>query len=1106
MPLGAVVAPGSLPAGMAIGAAENIVASGMEVAADDIPFEEAKKRIALDAAIGLAIPGGIGLAARGIGKRLARPAIDIAEEGGGGIPKAAGAAVIGDAESALPVIRKVEDVVEDPSLPPLDEQADALRNMGLEQFADQPRPFKPRVEAGSLDESIPAEFMGAEVPGLEQFMDRPKRLPPTKKKSSGGGTTPEMKKALREAEAAVEGRNLPKEIKEMVESLPSVEKGSVRLYRWEGKGAVKAGAAGGKEGGVWFEKSPGVYYSKGTPVASGRYIDIPEAEFKKLQADPNATEVQLSADLAKKASPIKPDTDFKFSTAGDIAETEARVTGLGKAKPAKGFDPEKHSLSDFVALKGGLAKDIESSAEAGAYDLTKGRARVGPGNRQFFKAGGMHPDDAIQAAKEAGFFRMDAEVTTDDLLREMDLDIKSLTGTGGTRKWSNLRQDFDISDVGTGKKSIWGGEEGSTRIFSDFAAAVAKADEPASIRARVSSVFRHWGRGYTQALNKMGPEGRALSRRVEGYRRYAEPRISGTAAKYKKAVKGLSDVEFGDVQGSDRRGGNLVDVLDKGHKPMNAKVAAAAQQIQKLTDDVVRQARVFGWDIGEIENYFPHRLDRELPVPGELQPVSGNVLLVHKRARTYNLERHREHLLKNFRRDRAVLEEYFIESYKQLGELAYFGVRRGSASEEIVEAVKAGFVSAKQAKVMKRFNLLEEQHAEALNLIAAMTNPADRRKALEGFTRLTGNTLDTGVDHMMAMARNVNAFISLSTSAIAQTTQIAHIFTEVGGKSLLRGLRDVAKDYSQVAYRAELSGAVFPNFVKEYQKAAGVTAKNRTFMWGLGTMDKNLRIVADASSRQWVKMLEKNAAKGRGYAKESLEALGIRGGRKATEKDFDRIAKMVADRTQFRADVPDLPVAMAHPLGKTVFQFGSFMYAHARWLTQKPISGRGRIAKTARYLAAATVVGEAAQDLRSLLLRHDLIGEDIEELNYNDIKAALGRAAGTRRIPPNHPFWRSVQNIAYVGGLGIYQMVYENIMRRGGVETLLGPTVSRGGDIKRDLVDPFVQGRLDDIRYESVLRRQVPTLLKRQVWDRVLGDPEEQRRGRPSRQRRGRSR
>ena len=180
-----------------------------------------------------------------------------------------------------------------------------------------------------------------------------------------------MTQALQDATTAVEGRNLDAGVQAAVEGLPEPPSGYVRLYRWEGEGAVKAGAAGGKEGGVWWETSPGVYYTPGTPASAGKYVDIPEAQFKKLQADPNATEVQLPTALSAKAKPL----------------VEATVVGPARAKSRGKFDPEKHSLADWTRQQG-IAFGKGEKIPAELADVLGGRKNAG---KFFRKEGGLGP-------------------------------------------------------------------------------------------------------------------------------------------------------------------------------------------------------------------------------------------------------------------------------------------------------------------------------------------------------------------------------------------------------------------------------------------------------------------------------------------------------------------------------------------------------------------------------------------------------------------------------------------------------------------------------------------------------------------------------------------
>jgi hypothetical protein len=118
------------------------------------------------------------------------------------------------------------------------------------------------------------------------------------------GPPSELAAAAAAAERAVSGELLPKAVAFARDALPAPAKGTVRLWRVEGASAKAAGAAAGKTGGNWYERNLGAYATKSTKPGDVRYVDVPEAEFAKLQADPNATEVQLGADLVAKAKSL----------------------------------------------------------------------------------------------------------------------------------------------------------------------------------------------------------------------------------------------------------------------------------------------------------------------------------------------------------------------------------------------------------------------------------------------------------------------------------------------------------------------------------------------------------------------------------------------------------------------------------------------------------------------------------------------------------------------------------------------------------------------------------------------------------------------------------
>lgn len=122
------------------------------------------------------------------------------------------------------------------------------------------------------------------------------------------GMSDDLSRLLAAATEAVEGQNLDPAVQGAMSQLPPVPEGYVRLWRWEGAGAVEAGGSGGKSTGRrgWFERSPGAYYTPGTPPEAGRWLDIPEHEFTRFAADPNATEVLLPEGIAARAEPLIP--------------------------------------------------------------------------------------------------------------------------------------------------------------------------------------------------------------------------------------------------------------------------------------------------------------------------------------------------------------------------------------------------------------------------------------------------------------------------------------------------------------------------------------------------------------------------------------------------------------------------------------------------------------------------------------------------------------------------------------------------------------------------------------------------------------------------------
>lgn len=644
------------------------------------------------------------------------------------------------------------------------------------------------------------------------------------------------------------------------------------------------------------------------------------------------------------------------------------------------------------------------------------------------------------------------------------------------------------------------GERGESPIPLDIAASAIRGAK--ATRKAVRWVAQNYMRPYEKALEVMGPQGRSLANRVRNARDFFERRAGFAVANYLDATERLNDRQFD----------QMIRFLEGETVNVDRATERAAGLVRIELEKVRETADSFGWNIGDIADYFPHRFkdgprpeQAALPVAEQLSERSGRSFLAENRARTYNLERAREKDLKGYRRDRDVVSEYLIDSYKQLSEIAFYGQQRGNR-----DSIK--------------FNS-RNQHIEAYNIIGRITDPVDQAVALQGFRRLTMNETERSFDPALRRLRDINAFISLSTSAIPQTSQVAHIFSDTSLSAVQRAAREVVGDNAAMRREALRSGAMIPVLRGEMRRAAG--GKSTGFMWGLPTMDAQMRVTAVASARHHVANLVKAGdVKG-------LVALGVPRSRALapTEADILRVGRKLSDTTQFRSDTQDIPVGFTSEGGKTVFQFQSFMFRHTAYIADMVRNAPRNPGRLAKFLISAAVLGEMAQDLRAIFLDYDIIGEH-EEFSDATIAQALSRAASGRRVSPfkkdgtvsaSGTFWRAIQNFAYVGGIGIWQSLFENWNRPGPkLINLGGPTVGRSHDLIQNVIEPSANvvretvGGTDEEQEKAIerlgrrapgsLARQVPSVVRRNV-QRFIEEEEalrRERRERDSRRRRER--
>jgi hypothetical protein len=332
----------------------------------------------------------------------------------------------------------------------------------------------------------------------------------------------------------------------------------------------------------------------------------------------------------------------------------------------------------------------------------------------------------------------------------------------------------------------------------------------------------------------------------------------------------------------------------------------------------------------------------------------------------------------------------------------------------------------------------------------------------------------------------------------------------------MKGLYQATRRFKGEWIEAVRSGAISDDISREVARGAGVHSKggwvNNLVMWGLPATDRFMRIVANSTGKFYLRELSAKAASGNKAAIGELARLGIKGGREFTQKDLLRVSKFLADSTQFRPTIENLPAGFTTASGRSRFQFMSFMFAHKEWLqegfrmvrtgtTAQRRSGAKRLAKY--FFATAPFIGEAVNDVRAIMSGYGVMG-DADAWDEKTLQEKLVQLSYSKRIPITGMnetiIWRGLQNIAVTGGIGIFMSVWEGIIR--------------GSQYSRFTALPFVLGPAKErfIRAGEAAMREKPlehpweatkaageTLIPSVIRPFITDDDDERRRSEGSR-------
>jgi hypothetical protein len=551
---------------------------------------------------------------------------------------------------------------------------------------------------------------------------------------------------------------------------------------------------------------------------------------------------------------------------------------------------------------------------------------------------------------------------------------------------------------------------------------------------------------FGRAVSKYGAAGRELAQRANIYRESFERKAGSAVARVDKLIKSLNDAEWAEV----------VNAMETGTQAPG-KLNTVARQLSSILDDVYREARSLGWDIGYIQNYFPHMYEQMSPEmtaalakAGALDPRTGKRLMLPERAMSANLEFSRQlHNTPGWRTDKNVIRDYLMDAYDQLAQIRAFGKRNADGS----------FTPGKQLE-------------HAYDLAAEMGRYGRDAEDLgrEFVERLTGQRApDTGAKYMAA-GRKVTAILSLSMSALSQAAQLHTVPGFTGARNFFKAMKDVMVNPARYYNRALEAGATIPALRSELANVAGGGGVSG-FMWGAPTIDKLGRVVAERSGELFAESLQRSG-KTEALA-ELLQAAGRKYTGKLSDADLLAVGKYIADTTQLRATTENLPAFWSSELGRTVFQFGHFMYGMTRLhaqLGERAVKAAragdwGAVGRAIKpfvgMMISGAVFGEILNDVRAFLggmsielpSRDDLMGRP-EELN-NKVLDELTTRMQSSSPRSSNLIIRTLQNLSYAGTIGLPQYLLgrlEDIVVEGRPEQV-APSLSKafavGGGIKQ---------------------------------------------------------
>lgn len=473
------------------------------------------------------------------------------------------------------------------------------------------------------------------------------------------------------------------------------------------------------------------------------------------------------------------------------------------------------------------------------------------------------------------------------------------------------------------------------------------------------------------------------------------------------------------------------NLMELGRDRANA-VRRVGQIARAVMNDVAKRADQQGVFTGFRQNYFPHMFEKPFEWKEVVQRYADREKISFEEAtkelnrasslrganKQANLEKFRsENELTNYRKDAGALLDYIDQANRRIAQAKHFGKSNEGAS---------GIYDA-----MPKW---------------------DRQYAKTGFERML-NLEESKLWHKpLQQYRKFSAFTRLAWGAPTQLTTIAQVVGQSSTRKAMRGMIDAADSIAKMGpseIRAMRNGSLYQNLSSDMHAiAADAPGRGplKNFIWGVGTVDKKMRVLASRVAERTVPDMLKA-----GDFKELTRAFGVQNPEKLAEvrKNWEKATpsqkaayhravrdagRFFSEKTQYRTDVSHMPLWMTSQPGRTATQFLSFAYQQARFVDQLVKSGDKR--RLAKYmLVAAPLMGEVASDLKAIMKGYGVTGEPVDEKDESEEIDKLARVFGSKRIKiqtdkgskilVRDAGLRYLQDLLTAGGVGIFQTIIE---------------------------------------------------------------------------------